>query len=113
MTDEDRQWLERHGFIEHKKIEEQLCHPVFIKNPQDESNQMSIWIECKTHPYDRYWTFSIAFEYNGQSMSFKQQVIALTDDMLKMFIDRWNKFECPKMLEKMNKEYFIPEEMKK
>lgn len=109
MTDEDKQWLEKHGFEIDKELSKRLEHETYVKRPIDtEESLLKIYIQREMS----YWKFFVFFPYINEHIKFSQLFPRLADESLDYFIERWNRVECVNMLEKMNKEYFIPEAMK-
>ena len=109
MTDEDKQWLEKHGFEIDKELSQRLERETYVKRTiATEESLLKIYI----HREMAYWRFFVLFPYNNEHIKFSHLFPILADEALCYFIDRWNRIECINMLEKMNKEYFIPEAMK-
>lgn len=110
MTEQDKQWLESHGFVLDKELSKRLERDTYVKRPIDtEVSLLKIYIQQEL----AYWKFFLLFPYNNEHIKFAQVFPMLTDGNLEHFILRWNQFECVDMLKKMNKEYFIPEAMMK
>ena len=110
MIEKDKQWLEKHGFKLDNELSRQLGSPIYVKRPIDtEESLLKIYIKFT----GIYWEFFVRFPYKNEHVKFAHLFPILADEALDFFIDRWNCVECIKMLEKMNKEYFIPEAMKK
>lgn len=109
MTDEDRQWLERHGFMLNEELSRRMDEPVYARVPK---TQDSVIVICCVQRQVS-WLFFIIVDYNGMKYKYAHETLVLTDSFFEHFIWRWNDRELPKMLVQCNPIYTIPEESMK
>ena len=106
MTDEDKQWLERHGFLLNEELSRRMDEPVYARVP---TTQDSVIVICCVQRQVS-WLFFIIVDYNGMKYKYAHETLALTDSFFEHFIWRWNDRELPKMLVQCNPIYTIPED---
>lgn len=106
MTDEDKQWLERNGFLLNEELSRRMDESVYARVP---TTQDSVIVICCVQRQVS-WLFFIIVDYNGMKYKYAHETLVLTDSFFEHFIWRWNDRELPKMLVQCNPIYTIPED---